>query len=144
MEYDCRILSLAEDFKDKVERTFKLFYNDKLPVLYSNNNRSSVKSKHIDIKLLIVKERVKSSLVSVQHIGTNFMVVDRLTMELSFKIFHRYILIWCHVIWEYSVLVRVYNLLNVVFILTLGVYIDRVGFDFLNINKIIFVGFLNL
>ncbi|KAH9679437.1 hypothetical protein KPL71_026134 [Citrus sinensis] len=43
-----------------VERPLKIFCDNKSVVLYSNNNRSSIKSKHIDIKFLIVKERVQS------------------------------------------------------------------------------------
>ena len=41
-----------------VDRPFKLFCDNKLAVLYFNNNRSSTKSKYIDIKFLVVKERV--------------------------------------------------------------------------------------
>ena len=36
---------------DDIERALKLFCENKSTVLYSNNNRSSSKSKHIDIKL---------------------------------------------------------------------------------------------
>ena len=43
-----------------IERPLKIYYDNKSTVLYSNNNRSSTKSKHIDIKFLIVKERVQS------------------------------------------------------------------------------------
>ena len=43
---------------DGIERPLKLFYDNKSAGLYSNNNRSSTKSKHIDIKFLVVKERV--------------------------------------------------------------------------------------
>ena len=45
---------------DRIERLLKLFYDNKSIVLYSNNNRSSTKSKHINIKFLVVKERVQS------------------------------------------------------------------------------------
>jgi len=43
---------------EEIERPLKLYCDNKLVVLYSNNNRSSTKSKHIDIKFLVVKERV--------------------------------------------------------------------------------------
>ena len=43
---------------DDIERPLKLFCDNKSAVLYSNNNRSSTKSKFIDIKFLVVKERV--------------------------------------------------------------------------------------
>ena len=45
---------------DTINRPLKLFCDNKSIVLYSNNNRSSTKSKHIDIKFLVVKERVQS------------------------------------------------------------------------------------
>ena len=43
---------------DGIERPLKLFCDNKSAVLYSNNNKSSTKSKFIDIKFLVVKERV--------------------------------------------------------------------------------------
>ena len=64
---------------DGIERPLKLFCDNKSGVLYSNNNRSSTKSKFIDIKFLIVKERVHSGLISIEHIGTNSMIADPLT-----------------------------------------------------------------
>ena len=43
---------------DGIKRPLKIFCDNKLAVLYSNNNRSLTKSKHIDIKFLVIKERV--------------------------------------------------------------------------------------
>ena len=74
-----------------VERPLKLFCDNKSAVLYSNNNRSSSKSKHIDIKFLVVKERVQSGQVSIEHIGTNSMIADPLTKGLPPKVFHEHI-----------------------------------------------------
>ena len=45
---------------DAIKRPLKLFCDTKFVVLFSNNNKSSMKSKHIDIKFLVVKERVHS------------------------------------------------------------------------------------
>ena len=59
-------------------------------MLYSNNNRSSSKSKHIDIKFLVVKERVQSHQVSIEHKGTNSMITDPLTKGLTPKVFHEH------------------------------------------------------
>ena len=58
--------------------------------MYSNNIRSSSKSKHIDIKFLVVKERVQSGQVFIEHIGTNSMIVDPLTKGLPPKVFHEH------------------------------------------------------
>ena len=75
---------------DDIERPLKLFCDNKSAVMYSNNNRSSTKSKHIDIKFLVVKERVQSGQLSIEHIGTNFMVADPLTKGLPPKVFHEH------------------------------------------------------
>ena len=64
---------------DSIERLFKLFCDNKSTVLYSNNNRNLTKSKHIDIKFLVVKERIHSVQLSIEHIRTNFMVSDPFT-----------------------------------------------------------------
>ena len=73
-----------------VERPLKIFCDNKSTVLYSNNNRSSTKSKHIDLKFLVVKERVQSGQISIEHIGTNSMIADPLTKGLPPKVFHEH------------------------------------------------------
>ena len=73
-----------------IERPLKLYCDNNSAVLYSNNNRSSSKSKHIDIKFLVVKERVQNGQLSIEHIGTNSMIVDSLTKGLSPKVFHHH------------------------------------------------------
>ena len=75
---------------DGIERPLKLFCDNKSAVLYSNNNRGSTKSKHIDIKFLVVKEGVQSGQLSIEHIGTNSMVMDSLTKGVPPKVFHEY------------------------------------------------------
>ena len=75
---------------DGIKRPLKLFYDNKSAVLYSHNNRSSAKSKFIDIKFLVVKERVQSGLKSINHIGTNSMIADQLTKGLPPKVFHEH------------------------------------------------------
>jgi hypothetical protein len=74
-----------------IERPLKLFCDNKSAVLYSNNNRSSTKSKHIDIKFLVVKERVQSGQTSIEHLGTNSMIADPLTKGLPPKVFHEHV-----------------------------------------------------
>lgn len=61
---------------DGIDRPLKLFCGNKSTVLYSNNNKNSTKSKHIDIKFLIVK--------------TNSIIVDLLTKVVSPKMFHEH------------------------------------------------------
>ena len=45
---------------DGIERPLRIKCDNKAAELYSKNNKSSSKSKHIDLKFLVVKERVPS------------------------------------------------------------------------------------
>jgi hypothetical protein len=67
---------------DIIKLPLKLYYDNSSAMLYSNNNRSLSKFKHIDIKFLVVKERVQSGLISIEHIGTTSMLADPLTKGL--------------------------------------------------------------
>jgi len=74
-----------------IGRPLKLYCDNKSAILYSNNDRSSTKSKHIDIKFLVIKERVQSGQISIKHLGTNSMITDPLTKGLPPKVFHEHV-----------------------------------------------------
>ncbi|RVW20450.1 Retrovirus-related Pol polyprotein from transposon TNT 1-94 [Vitis vinifera] len=76
---------------DGIEKPLRINCDNKAAELYSKNNRSSSKSKHIDIKFLVVKERVQSLQVSIEHISTNSMIADPLTKGLPPKVYHEHI-----------------------------------------------------
>ena len=73
-----------------IERPLKLYCDNKSVILYSNNNRSSCRSKYIDIKFLVLKKRVQSGQISIECIETNSMIVDPLTKGLTSKVFHEH------------------------------------------------------
>ncbi|KAL1338001.1 hypothetical protein AAHE18_10G179200 [Arachis hypogaea] len=75
---------------DGIEKPLKIFCDNKSAVLYSNNNKSLTKSKHIDIKFLVVKEKVQEKQISIEHIGTECMLADPLTKGLIPKVFHEH------------------------------------------------------
>lgn len=77
-------------FSYEVERPLKIYCDNLFAVMYSNNNRSSSKSKHIDIEFLVVNERIQSKIVSIKHIGTNSMLADPLTKGMTPKVFQEY------------------------------------------------------
>lgn len=52
---------------------------------------SSTKSKFIDIKYLVVKERVQEKKIWIEHIGTYLMLADPLTKGLTPKDFHGHV-----------------------------------------------------
>ncbi|WOG95703.1 hypothetical protein DCAR_0415030 [Daucus carota subsp. sativus] len=73
---------------DGIERPLKVYCDNRAATEFSNYNGSSSASKHIDIKYLVVIERVQNHIVSIEHIGTNFMLADPLTKALTPKVFH--------------------------------------------------------
>src|SRR2546430_7195469 len=73
-----------------IERPLKIYCDNNSTVMYSNNNRSSSKSKHIDIMFRAVKERIQSGPICIEHIRTNSMVADPLNRGLVPKIFHEH------------------------------------------------------
>jgi len=76
---------------ETIERPLKLYCDNKSAVLYSNNNMISTKLKQIDIKFLVVKERVQSGQISIEYLGTNSMIADPLTKGLPPKVFHEHV-----------------------------------------------------
>ena len=76
---------------DGIEKPLRINCDNKAAKLYSKNNRSSSKSKHFDIKFLVMKERVQSLQVSIQHINTNSMITDPLTKGLLPKVYHEHV-----------------------------------------------------
>lgn len=75
---------------DSIGRPHKIFCDNKSTMMYFNINKSLMKSKHIDIKFQIVKERVQNRQISIEHIETNFIGVDPLTKGLPPKVFHEH------------------------------------------------------
>ena len=45
----------------------------------TKNNKSGSQSKHIVIKYLAIRERVKGKKVVIEHISTELMIIDPLT-----------------------------------------------------------------
>jgi len=75
---------------DDIERPLRIYCDNKSAIQYSNNNRITTKSKFIDIKFLVVKERDQNKQISIEHIGTDSMLADPLTKGLVPKVFHEH------------------------------------------------------
>ena len=73
-----------------IDKPLKLYCDNKSIVLYSNNNKSSYKSNHVDIKFLVVKDKVHIEQIAIEHIRTNSMIVDSLTKTLPPRVFHEH------------------------------------------------------
>lgn len=76
---------------DSIMKPLRLYCDNDAAVHFSNNNKTSGGSKHIDIKYLAVKERVHNRIISIQHISTLLMLADPLTKGLPPKLFNDHV-----------------------------------------------------
>ncbi|CAN6486780.1 unnamed protein product [Victoria cruziana] len=74
----------------RIKRPLRLLCDRSFAIQFSNNNRSLSKSKHIDIKYLVVNERTQNGHVSLEHIGTDSMITDHLTKGLPPMVFRKH------------------------------------------------------
>ncbi|KAK8498398.1 hypothetical protein V6N12_005809 [Hibiscus sabdariffa] len=64
---------------DLIARSLKIHCDNLVAIFMAKNNKSESRSKHIDIKYLAIRERVKEKKVVVEHISTEQMLDDPLT-----------------------------------------------------------------
>ena len=55
--------------------------------LYCNIDNSSAKSKHIDIKFLVINDKVRNHTVSVDSVSAIFNIIDPFVKRLPSKVF---------------------------------------------------------
>jgi hypothetical protein len=67
---------------DNIARPLTLFCDNEVAVFFSKNNKSSGASKWIDIKYLVVRDKVKDDIIVIQHIEMRAMLADSLTKAL--------------------------------------------------------------
>ena len=64
---------------DTISRPLRIFCDNSAAVFMAKNNKSGSRSKHIDIKYLAIRERVKHKKVIIEHISIELMITDPLT-----------------------------------------------------------------
>ena len=72
---------------DSISRPLKLYCDNFVAVFMAKNNKSGSRSKHIDIKYLAIRERVKEKKVVIEHVNTELMIADPLTKGMPPKNF---------------------------------------------------------
>ena len=76
---------------DSISRPLKLFYDNSAIVAFSKNTMSTSRSKHIDVKLYFVKEKMAESLIDIEYMSTKGMLADPLTKGLPIVVFHEHV-----------------------------------------------------
>jgi len=64
---------------DTVLRPLRIFCDNLVVIFMAKNNKSESQSKHINIKYLAIRERVKENKVIIEHINTELMIIYPLT-----------------------------------------------------------------
>ena len=77
---------------DSIAKPLKIFCDNIAVVFFSKNGKYSSGSKHIELKYLVVRERVQKQQVSIENLSTTMMIADPLTKVLQCKIFKEHVL----------------------------------------------------
>ena len=64
---------------DSISRLLSTYCDNSAAVFIAKNNKSGSRNKHIGIKYIAIRERVKEKKVVIEHINTELMIVDPLT-----------------------------------------------------------------
>ena len=72
-------------------RPLRIYCDNSTTVRFSKNNKTTGGSKHIDIKYLVVREKIQNGVISIEHIKNTLMLADSLTKGLPPKLFMDYV-----------------------------------------------------
>lgn len=74
---------------DSIHRPLILFCDNKADVFFSRNNKGSLACRLMDMKYLKVRDEIRKMTVDIEHIGTNYMLVDPMTKALLVGVFKK-------------------------------------------------------
>jgi hypothetical protein len=72
---------------DGISKPLTIYCDNKIAIFFSHNNKLSGASKHIDLRYIVVRERVQDRIINLEHIGTKEMLKDPLMKGLPPHIF---------------------------------------------------------
>jgi hypothetical protein len=76
---------------DGISEPLTIYCDKKAIVFFSHNNKSNGAVNHIDLKYLVVRERVYDHTINLEHIGTKQILADPLTKGLPPNIFEEHV-----------------------------------------------------
>jgi hypothetical protein len=76
---------------DSIAKPLTLLCDNEVVVFFSKNNKSSGAFKWINIKYLVVRDKVKNGTIVIQHINTRAMLADFLTKALPSTLYKEHI-----------------------------------------------------
>ena len=79
-------------FVDSITKLLKIYCDNTATVFFSKNGKYSSGSKHMELKYLVVRERVQKQQVSIENLSTTLMIADPLTKGLPSKTYKEYVI----------------------------------------------------
>ena len=76
---------------DSIMRPLRIYCDNSVAVWFSKNNKTTRGSKHIDIKYMVVREKLQNGFVSIEHIKNILMLANPLTKGLPLNFFMDYV-----------------------------------------------------
>ena len=67
---------------DSISKPLRIFCDNSAVVFMAKNNMSGSRSKHIDIKYLAIRKRVRDKKLIIEHINTDLMLADPMTKRM--------------------------------------------------------------
>ncbi len=64
---------------DSISKPLRIYCDNSSAVFMAKSNKSGSRNKHIDIKYLAIRERVKEKKVVIEHVSTELMIADPFT-----------------------------------------------------------------
>jgi hypothetical protein len=77
---------------DSIAKPMKIYCDNSAAVFFSKNGKYSSGSKHMEVKYLVVRERVQKQQVSIENISTTLMIADPLTKGLPPKTYKEHVI----------------------------------------------------
>lgn len=67
---------------DSISRPLRMFYDNQAAVFFSKNNKRTSASRLMDVKLLIIRDRIKDGEITIEYIPSKSMIANPLTKAL--------------------------------------------------------------
>ena len=77
---------------DSIARPLKIYYDNTAVVFFSKNGKYSSGSKHMEVKYLVVRERVQKQQVLIENLSTSLMIADPFTKGLPPKTYKEHVI----------------------------------------------------
>ncbi|KAF2318655.1 hypothetical protein GH714_009593 [Hevea brasiliensis] len=76
---------------ESISRPLTIYCNNTPAICFSQSHRNSSRTKHFDVKFLLVREKIHESQTRIEHITTDQMIVDPLTKTLPISVFQKHV-----------------------------------------------------